>query len=75
MGEFVAYVGLFVFLGGLVGMVSPRLLRWQRRVHALAVAVAGFFLIGCGASRDPEFQQRSAERERARAKKGGGRVR
>ena len=60
MGEFIAYVGLFVFLGGLVGLVSPRLLlvkacvgdwewRLRRRVHALAVAAAGFFLIGFGA--------------------------
>lgn len=62
MGEFVAYIGLFVVLGGLVGMVAPRLLRLQRRVHALAVAVAGFVLIGFGAS-----QQQAAVRERARA--------
>ena len=59
MGEFIAYVGLFVFLGGLVGMVSPRLLRLRRRMHALAVVVAGFFLIGFGASRDPEMQQQA----------------
>ena len=25
MGDFIAYLGLFVFLGGLVGMVFPRL--------------------------------------------------
>ena len=62
MGELVAYIGLFVVLGGLVGMVAPRLLRLQRWVHALAVAVAGFVLIGFGAS-----QQQAAVRERARA--------
>ena len=59
MGESVAYVGLFVCLGGLVGMVAPQLLRLQRREHALAIAAAGFFLFWL-----PELDQ-AAERERA----------
>ena len=42
-------------------MVFPRLLRLQRRVHALALAAAGFFLIGFGASRNQSEQ--AAERE------------
>ena len=45
MAEFFTGVGLLAFFAGLFGMVSPRLLRLPRRLHAAAIAGGGLALM------------------------------
>ena len=64
MGILIASVGLFVLLGGLLGIASPPSLRLRRQSHALAVAAGGFIMLVVGQNLDmaPEKEREQAER-------------
>ena len=65
MGDFIATVGSFVLLGGLVAVVFPRLLFLRRRLHALAVAAVGFFLVPIGTIEQARVEQEQRAERRA----------
>ena len=65
MGDFIATVGFFVFLGGLVAVVFPRLLFLRRRLHALAVAAVGLFLVPIGTTEQARVEQEQRAERRA----------
>ena len=65
MGDFISTVGSFVFLGGLVAVIFPRLLFLRRRLHALAVAAVGFFLVPIGTTEQARVKQEQRAERRA----------